>query len=97
VSRYRKRENKYALSDGGWDIVDSEDHVIAQVETETLADHLLTCLDGRLENALDVCRLLIRAYELGRETNGSVDWEDLDQAHDAARAAVCVQDQEDEE
>lgn len=38
--------------------------------------------------AMRACRLLVDAYRHGAKSGGSIDWEDLDEAHEAAQAAL---------
>jgi len=38
--------------------------------------------------AMQACHLLVDAYRRGKESGGSIDWEDLDLAHEAAQAAL---------
>ena len=37
--------------------------------------------------AMDAARFLLEAYRRGQERGGSIDWDDLDQAYEAARKA----------
>lgn len=38
--------------------------------------------------AMQASRLLVNAYRRGEASGGSIEWEDLDEAHEAARAAL---------
>lgn len=42
--------------------------------------------------AVDACRLLAEAYEQGKRNGGATDWEGIDEAHVAARAALGLPD-----
>jgi hypothetical protein len=44
--------------------------------------------DQRRAAAFQACRLLAQAYELGLASGGSVDWEDVDLAHERATQAL---------
>ena len=46
-----------------------------------------TAEESRLENALEACKALVSAYK-GGERSGSIDWSDLDYAHDWALLAL---------
>lgn len=42
----------------------------------------------RREAAFEAARLLVEAYRRGKERGGGIDWDDLDQAYEAAVRAV---------
>jgi len=42
-----------------------------------------------MSKAMKACELLVSAYERGNRDGGSVDWDDLDLAHEAAVAALA--------
>lgn len=43
----------------------------------------------RREAAFHTSRLLVEAYRRGEEAGGSIDWDDLDQAYEAALQAIA--------
>lgn len=43
---------------------------------------------AKLLRALNACRLLVEAYRRGAADGGSIDWSDVDDAHEAARVAL---------
>lgn len=67
---------------GGWTLITEPGRYWARIARELLRSK------ERLIAAMEACMKLVRAYENGKENGGSVNWEDLDQAHAAALRAV---------
>ena len=82
--------------ENGW-VLDSDGNYLATICTEDEEGRFETSPERRAGNArlmaaapefLAVCRGLIQAYEFGLKNGGSVRWEDMDDVHRMALAAV---------
>lgn len=78
---YHDTESAY---NNGHDVASYE---AAKLAREALAEASVLSLSQDTA-ALQACRLLVEAYRRGEESGGSIEWEDLDEAHHAALAAL---------
>lgn len=77
---YHDTESAY---NNGHDVASYE---AAKLAREAIADASVPSVQESA--AMQACRLLVEAYGRGEQSGGSIEWEDLDDAHEAALAAL---------
>lgn len=77
---YHHTESAY---NNGHDVASYE---AAKLAREAIADASVPSVQESA--AMQACRLLVEAYGRGEQSGGSIEWEDLDEAHEAALAAL---------
>lgn len=78
---YHDTESAY---NNGHDVASYE---AAKLAREAIADASVPSVVQE-SAAMQACRLLVEAYRRGEQSGGSIEWEDLDEAHEAALGAL---------